>query len=866
MHWTSLQKKIFVLVVSLFSLVYLLTLSSVYTAAYNQAEREFANRLAVGRNVFQNQMTVAKTHFDASVETVAKDWALRSAVGKDSDPASVASVLGNHAARIRADIAMVLDDEFNEKVRYDVRRAEHFPLSHSDTIQIKGLKPWVSLIGGDVYLMSAEPLRAPTPIGWLVMGRRLNDGFLARIKRLITVDISLVVTTPKLTLLSMSTVEEVQEAQTLPAYLTDVINAPLGSPHMIHTGTEDALTLPFVVFSNQDTRFLIVLEDDFSRSITSLQTFMLELLPFFIGGVLVTLFGSYLIARSISRPVSRLLEAAKRVAGGQYTEQIHVSERSELRELANEFYHMQEAVMSRESKIREQAEQIKEANQQQYEVTLARKEKQLAEEATKAKSRFLANVSHEIRTPLNALVGYSEMLQDKEVTHSDRQQATNAIYTGSKHLLNIVSDVLDVSKIEANKIDLEWIETPLLALLDEVAANVEGLARQKSLRFDLTYDFPLPAFINTDPTRLKQILLNLCNNAIKFTERGMVELNVGMLSERGLLNFTISDTGVGMTQEQQKNLFVAFSQADQSTSRKFGGSGLGLFICKQLVDLFGGHIEVFSQTGKGSRFTVEIPCQLDDSSDMLNEAPERQEQQDTPGVIEDVPQFDAHILCADDNEDNRALLSYLLGKTGANVTQVTNGREAVEAGIRGNYDLLLMDMQMPIMDGLRATKLLKEAEVNYPIVMLTANVDQDSRQQCNDAGADGHISKPIDARTFYRCLREYLSTSPEVRSQPEPEDAQMQLLKANFRKGLAGRRNVLLQAISDQAWQDVESELHKLKGAAGSFGFQALGEQAAKIEQRLKQAPSEALERELDKLLDDMQQSQEDNTVARHQV
>lgn len=840
MNWTPLQKKIFVLVVSLFTLVYVLTLFSVYSAAYNQAEREFNTRLNIGRNVFLNEMTVARVNFDSNVETIAKDWALRSAVGQGVDPKSITSILANHGNRINAQAALVVDNDFNEIARYAGDSGLNFlPNALHPSNKDKPL-PWINQVGDEVFLMSVAPIEAPKKIGWLIMGKKLNVSFLARVKELISLDISLLVMTSKSTHAPLSSLENETGAQYwLGKNMTD-LESYLGKVDIIYSDQDELIVLPFSLHRSGKHHFIVVLQDSITASLTSFNRFLLELVPYFIVGVLLAIIGSYYIARSITRPVGKLLEAAKRVASGHYTETIKVSEKSELSELASEFTHMQDAVMERESKIKQQAEQIKLANKNKFEVAIANKQKQLAEEATKAKSQFLANVSHEIRTPLNALIGYSEMLQDDTLSQKNGKEAIYAINTSANHLLSIVNDVLDVSKIEANKIDLEHLDVELLLIIDEVKANMSGLADKKGILFETELHYPLPAFFNTDPTRLKQILFNLCNNAIKFTNQGKVVLKVSLDSLGRKLIFAVIDTGIGMTAQQQQKLFQAFSQADQTTSRKFGGSGLGLFICKQLTELLGGEIQVTSELSKGSQFTVCIDLVRAADLTILTEPSPLQIRYSEKEAI-DIPKFEHHILCADDNEDNRILVQYLLSKTGARLTLVEDGKQAIEAFQKHDFDLILMDMQMPEMDGLEATEKLIEQGYSKPIVMLTANVDESSKALVKKVGASGHIGKPFDTQQFYATLKEFLSPTYKTNSFSEIKDRYLASLEVQLSK--------LELAQQNKDWQTIKNDIHKIKGTAANYGLPELGQVATEVEASLNQLEPHQIEHQIGKLV-----------------
>ena len=866
--WTPLQRKIFLLVVSLFTLVFALTLVSIYQAAYNQAERVFVTRLNVGKNVFMNEIVNAKKHLDSSVETIAKDWALRSAIGQGEDTESIKSVLFNHGRRIDADIALVLDKRFMLIAQYGGEDLTIDRFLAQDLDEKQQNRAWIAMVGNEPFMMSAEPIKAPATIGWLLMGKKLNLSFLERIKNLISLEINLLVLSDSQNQILLSTHNNSVIVQ---RELQQVTTSFVSQGAMLDTyimGSEDWVALPFSIFNNKQQHFVVVLQDPIRAWLKTRNAFMLELLPFFIVGILLALLGSFFIARSITRPVGRLLEAAKLVASGSYTDPIDVSEKSELGELAQEFSSMQRAVMDREHKIKDQAEEIRQTNTIKYQVEIAQKEQQLAASATDAKSRFLANVSHEIRTPLNSIIGYSEILSDVNANDTDKTKAILAVHNGGQYLLNIVNDVLDLSKIEAGKIQLDKADISLVGLLQEVTDYMEGFAREKHLAFNLNLNFPLPYEFSSDPTRLKQILLNLCNNAIKFTHQGQVDLHVHWDAFRRRFIFVVSDTGPGMNDEQQLRLFTAFSQGNQSTSRKYGGTGLGLYISKQLTEMLGGHIKVTSQEGQGSQFAVYMPYAEATNKQVMIRQSQANEitGKDLKPTI-DVPLLSGHILCADDNEDNRQLVAYLVAKTGAQLTLVEDGQQALNAAEHIAFDLVLMDMQMPEMDGLQATIILKQRGIQAPIIMLTANVDSNSKKDMLAAGAKAHFAKPIDSQRFYAMLVKYLyDDRSDDRSKYRSDDRseysgegvgveenqetvvdntsltkfdnthdEFEQLIHNYRLSFKDKLLDIRFAMEEEDWVQIKSLMHKLKGSAGSYGFQTLSELAILVEENIEQ-------------------------------
>ena len=380
--------------------------------------------------------------------------------------------------------------------------------------------------------------------------------------------------------------------------------------------------------------------------------------------------------------------------------------------------------------------------------------KEEAQVASLAKSEFLANMSHEIRTPMTAILGFADNLLDPDLSESDRLNAIHTVRRNGEHLLQIINSILDISKIEAGKLEVERIRCSPVQLIADVQSLTHVRAAEKRLQFDVEYTGPIPETIETDPTRLKQILFNLIGNAIKFTEEGGVRLLTRVVEADptgAVMQFDVIDTGIGMTDEQLSRLFRPFTQADTSTTRKFGGTGLGLTISKRLANLLGGDVVVYSGPGEGSTFRLTISTGSLDGVKMLESTTDvaLTSASESGRTKPPVQRLDCRILLAEDGPDNQRLISFVLRKAGADVTVVENGKLAAAAALAArdegdSFDAVLMDMQMPVMDGYEATGLLRQKGYTDPIIALTAHAMASDREKCVKAGCDDYATKPID--------------------------------------------------------------------------------------------------------------------------
>ena len=396
-----------------------------------------------------------------------------------------------------------------------------------------------------------------------------------------------------------------------------------------------------------------------------------------------------------------------------------------------------------------------------------------AQKANQSKSEFLANISHEIRTPMTSIIGFADELMDK-VEDPDAAEAAGIIKRNGEHLLDILNDVLDISKIEAGKLEVERIPCSLREILGDAVALMRKRAEAKGLQLTVETSSEIPDTVVTDPTRVRQILINLLGNAIKFTERGVIRLEATCRpdpDDRRRLRLDVIDTGIGMMPEQIEKLFSPFSQADLSTTRKYGGTGLGLAISKRLAEMLGGDLTVQSAAGLGSRFTVVVDASsAQDIPDKPFLTSAKTEARNTSTGEEAV--INGRILLVEDSPDNQRLISVILRKAGAKVEIASDGQEALDRLLPTaqtsrsgrtdlGVDLVLMDIEMPRVNGLEAVKRLRAEGFSLPILALSAHALEHQVQAARDAGCDTYLLKPIDRKRLFAAVRQHLGTASE---------------------------------------------------------------------------------------------------------
>ncbi|MCP4941649.1 MAG: response regulator [Planctomycetaceae bacterium] len=492
------------------------------------------------------------------------------------------------------------------------------------------------------------------------------------------------------------------------------------------------------------------------------------------------------------------------------------------------------------------------------ELAKARDEAQLANES---KSNFLANMSHEIRTPMNAILGFTEVLRRNiESDESKRRHHLNTIHSSGTHLLGLINDILDLSKVEADRLEVESISCSVPEVIADVANVMRVKAEEKGITLDYCFENPLPTEIESDPGRIRQILTNLVGNAVKFTTEGGVRIVTDFQESRtgSKLLIHVVDTGIGMSESAAAKIFDPFSQADASVTRRFGGTGLGLSISKRFAEALGGSVSVTSEEGVGSVFTVQL--NLGHVKDIPRIMPTRESLESNRKHSEhlSISLPDLRVLVVDDGKENRDLIGVLLEEAGATFATAENGEEAIALANASHWDVILMDVQMPVLDGNSATRQLRKQGYSKPIYALTAHAMQKALEESIDAGCDGVLTKPLDFDLLIQTLAKIAgvdvtqthpkraqlsSNTPPPSTTPMHTDDQpiystLPMSKAKFRdivtrfvECLDERFEQMEQTIDREDFEELADLGHWLKGASGNCGFSQMSAAGMKLEE-----------------------------------
>ena len=707
-RFRRLHSRLTIAYLTLFILVLVGIVAAVYTSVARNSERVLREELTASAVVFDRVWELRTAQLQNGAEILARDFGFRAAVATGDGP-TIQSALISLRERLGLDAAFVIGPSGA------VVAADGLPAGKLDAATLQRLSDGETAAGVFVladtpYQAVSAPILAPTPIGQVVFAARLDRREMDSLIRLSPIHFQ-----PQLLMEEpdgrwRGGGGEVSAAELAHAAAVLGHGHAAGKPITARVGPWIEVVRPLRTLG--DERVALLLRYPLSEALASYQGLLAMVILLGVAGLVMVTVGSWVLSREVTRPIGALTEAAERLERGQLSV-VDVDGMDEIAALGLTFNRMAEGIARREEALE--------------------RARLAAESANRAKSAFLANMSHEIRTPLNGILGMVQVLGREKLKTPQRGQL-NVIQDSGEALLAILNSILDLSKIEAGHLELDRRDFDLGETVAAACQPFVTLAREKGLAFDVVVDPEVQGFWRGDSMRLRQVLVNLASNAVKFTERGGVSLSV-KVGETGPA-FVMADSGVGIPLERLDTVFDKFSQGDESMTRRFGGTGLGLAICRELVALMGGTLLVDSIPGEGSKFCFELPL-------------ERVTAETAHGSLSDNGRA-LRVLAAEDNATNQMILNALLTPLQADVTMVENGRKAVEAFAQADFDIVLMDIQMPEMNGVDATLAIRNIEAERglartPILAVTANVMTHQQRDYIAAGMDAVVAKPLQA-------------------------------------------------------------------------------------------------------------------------
>ena len=725
-----LRTRLTILYAGLFVVTLTVILAVMYLEASRNAQRIVGAELAASGTVFDRNWVMRTNALESGARLLAKDFGFRAAVATH-DRATVQSALSNLNGRLGSDAAFLVGPDGQV-----VPAVAAAPLTLDarvvSAITQQDRTAGVFTSAGAPYEAVAVPILAPQLAGWLVLAVRLDDREMASLRQLSAIPLEPeVITWSGNNWRSRAGVASREEGQEISRFLNGAAGAQAGrAQSVVRLGPtmEVFRSLP----SMTDKKAVLVLRYPLTKALAPYRALLGEILALGVLSLGIIAAGSWALARSVTRPLLALRDAARRMERGEDAH-VDVDGADEIAALARSFNVMAQSIRDREHALENSRRKAESSNQ--------------------AKSEFLANMSHEIRTPLNGILGMAQvMARDAQGAQRDHLKV---LQTSGESLLGILNSLLDLSKIEAGQVELDNHDFDLAAMIATACDPLRVLAEEKGLRFEVRVDPAADGLWSGDALRVRQVLTNLISNAVKFTHAGAVTVAIAAASEG--LRVQVTDTGIGIPTAKLETVFEKFSQADGSTTRRFGGTGLGLAISRHLVSLMGGTLSLESREGQGSTFTFELPLARREAvapGDLAGEA--------SYGAVD--LQRPLRILAAEDNPTNQLILRSLLATLDVDLTLVETGRAAVEAFTCERYDVILMDSQMPEMNGVEATQAIRRIEAvrglgRTPILALTANVMSHQVAEYTAAGMDDVIAKPIEIVALLNAIDQALTTA-----------------------------------------------------------------------------------------------------------
>ncbi|HLZ74097.1 ATP-binding protein [Phenylobacterium sp.] len=727
-----LRTRLTVLYAGLFVVTLTLILAVMYVAASRNAQRIVGAELGSSGTVFDRNWVMRTTSLESGARLLAKDFGFRGAVATH-DRATVQSALSNLNGRLGSDAAFLVGRD-GQVISAGGATPLTLDAGVVSAITQQDRTSGVFTSAGTPYEAVAMPILAPQLVGWLVLAVRLDDREMASLRQLSAIPLEPeVLTWSGNSWRSRAGAASSQESQAIGRFLASAAGAPARRPQgVVRLGQTMEVFRPLP--SMTDAPAVLVLRYPLTKALAPYRALLGEILALGVLSLGIIAAGSWALARSVTRPLLALRDAAQRMERGEDA-QVTVDGADEIAALARSFNIMAESIREREHALEDS--------------------RQKAESSSQAKSEFLANMSHEIRTPLNGILGMAQVMA-REAQGAQRDHL-KVLQSSGESLLGILNSLLDLSKIEAGQIELDTHDFDLAETIAAACDPLRVLAEEKGLQFEVDVDPTAAGLWSGDALRVRQVLTNLISNAVKFTHAGAVTVSVEGVADG--VRFRVTDTGIGIPEAKLETVFEKFSQADGSTTRRFGGTGLGLAISRHLVSLMGGILSLESREGEGSTFAFELPLVRRETAaasdvDSVTQA--------NPGDLT----RPLRILAAEDNPTNQLILRSLLATLDVDLTLVETGRAAVEAFSCARYDVILMDSQMPEMNGVEATLAIRRLEAargleRTPILAVTANVMSHQVAEYAAAGMDDVIAKPIEILALLNAIDQALASPAE---------------------------------------------------------------------------------------------------------